>query len=75
MLFNVLISPILRRLSLWWLGDILSAQHTAALVNRRTLRAGRTELLTESEASLIVEASLDKQILVIEAIMGMSEDS
>lgn len=73
-MLNILISPILRRLSLWWLGDLIAAQHTAAIVNLNTLRAGRTGLMTESYALKTVEASLEKQILVIEAIMGMSGD-
>ena len=69
-----LISPILTRLSLWWLRDLMELQRTAAIVNQNTLKAGRTGLLTKGDALKTVEESLGKQILAIEAILGMSED-
>ena len=70
-----LFSPVLTRLSLWWLRDLMAAQRMAAIVNQNTLKAGRTGLITEGDALKTVEASLDNQILAIEAIMGMSKDS
>ena len=53
----------------------MAAQRMAAIVNQNTLKAGRTGLITEGDALKTVEASLDNQILAIEAIMGMSKDS
>ena len=70
-----LINPVLTRLCLWWLRDLMAAQRNAAIVNQNTLKAGRTGLLNEGDALETVEASLEKQIQAIEAIMGMSEDS
>lgn len=75
MILNTLVNQILTRICLWWLRDLMAAQRTAAIINQNTLKAGRSGLLTEGDALKTVEASLEKQILAIEAIMGMSEDS
>lgn len=71
---SLIFNSIFSRLALWWLRDLLLAQRMAAIVNRNTLKAGRSGLLAEGDALKTVESSLGNQIVAIEALLGIGPD-
>lgn len=68
------VNNLLSRFAIWWLRDLMKAQRLAAIVNQNTLKAGRAGLIPEGDALKTVESSLEKQILAIESILGISLD-
>jgi hypothetical protein len=69
-----MVKPLITRFSIFWLRDAFLAHRMALIVNLNTLKAGQSGLLFERDAIRSVEASLEVQIVAIEALLEITPD-
>jgi hypothetical protein len=76
-MFPNLLNPLFSKAALWWLKPMFMAHRMAATINLNTLNQIHTlALIEEGDRQLLsaVKNSLNREILAVEAILGITSD-